>query len=256
MPTVGENLRFWSDYDWKLEGNEWTVGYGGTAAAWRHAILPRIQRFVPCEHVLELAPGHGVWTRHLRPFASRMTLVDLTPRCIDYCRGVFGESGMTYLVNDGLTLAGVEDQSVDFVFSWHSLVHAEHDVMRSYAREIMRVLRPGAAGLIHHTNYGEFAADRDDRPALANDHWRGVDMTAAKFRDDCAEFGLQCVYQELVPWGSVEPVDCFSLVRRLRAGEALQPTVVDENPFFWQHILLGVALDCRYRESPQPIPHV
>lgn len=254
MPSVQENLQFWSVYDWKLEGNEWNVGYGGTRAAWQWAILPRIQRFVPCEHMLELAPGHGVWTEHLRPFARRMTLVDLTPRCIEFCRGKFGEDNMTYIVNDGRTLPGVADGSIDFVFSWHSLVHAEHDVMRSYVKEMQRVLRPGGFGLIHHTNYAEFAVEKNGRPPLPNDHWRGSDMSAEKFRNDCAEFGLRCVYQELVPWGCIEPVDCFSLVQRLRPGQGMTQAVVDENPFFWHHIRLGLALDCRYREDPQPVP--
>ncbi len=256
MPTVTENLHFWSVYDWKLEGNEWNIGYGGTRAAWQFAILPRIQRFIPCEHILELAPGHGVWTQYLRPFAQRMTLVDLTPRCIEFCRGKFGEDNMSYVVNDGRTLAGVPDACVDFAFSWHSLVHAEHEVMRGYAQELMRVLRPGGFGLIHHTNYGEFAHETEARPAVPNDHWRGVDMTARKFRDDCAEFGLQCTYQELVPWGSLEPVDCFSLVQRPRTGQGLRQTVVDENPFFWQHIRLGLSIDARYREEPQPLNEI
>lgn len=254
MPTVTENLQFWSDYDWKLEGNEWNIGYGGTRSAWQFAILPRIQRFIPADHILELAPGHGVWTEYLRPFARRMTLVDLTPRCIEFCRRKYGEENMTYIVNDGRTIPCVDDGTVDFVFSWHSLVHAEHDVMRAYVQEINRVLRPGGMGLIHHTNYGEFAVDRDGRPPVPNDHWRGIDMTARKFRDDCAACGLQCVYQELVPWGSLEPVDCFSLVQRPRPGQHLRPTVVDENPFFWQHIRLGMTVDLRYREQPQPLP--
>jgi SAM-dependent methyltransferase len=251
MPTVQDNLQFWSAYDWKLEGNEWTVGYGGTESGWQWCVLPRIRRFVPCEHILEIAPGHGVWTSYLRQLCTRMTLVDLTPRCIEFCRQKFGERGMSYIVNDGFHLTGVADSSIDLVFSWHSLVHAEHAVMRSYVHEMRRVLRPGGFGIIHHTNFAALAAASPEREVVKNIHWRGEDMSAEKFRRDCAEFGLRCVYQELVPWGGDELVDCFSLVQRpRRPSELTRPPIVEANPFFWHQIRTSQRIDARYRETP------
>ncbi len=149
------------NHHWAEGGAEWTVGYGGPDMAWECAIFPRIRAFLPCEHILELGPGFGLWTAWLRRDCKRMTLVDLAPRCIDECRRRFGRWGMRYVVNDGLSLAMIRDGTIDLAFSWHSLVHCRHDVMASYVQQLARKLRPGGAGLIQHSNFGTI----HDRPA-------------------------------------------------------------------------------------------
>ncbi len=128
-----------------------------------------------------------------------MTLVDLVLEYIDACRKKFGSSGVNYIANDGGTLAGVADSSIDFVFSWNSLVHCDHDVMQSYTRELGRVMRPGAFGLIHHSDFHSVVDPTTGKALFENFHWRGADMSASKFRGDCAASGLHCVYQERVP---------------------------------------------------------
>ena len=138
MPTVEENLAWWTEYDWPEGGGEWTVGYGCVESAWDWVIHPRIRRFLPAGHVLELAPGYGLWTAFLRPMCERMTLVDLTPKCIEACRERYGRKRMSYHVNDGFSLEMIQDGSIDFVFSLHSLVHAGHDVMESYLSQLGR----------------------------------------------------------------------------------------------------------------------
>lgn len=238
VPTVTENLQYWTDYDWSSSGNEWTVGYGGPDVAWEHVIFPRIRRLLPAAHILELAPGFGVWTHRLRWHAKRMTLVDLTPRCIESCKQQFGASGMSYHVNDGKSLAMVPDNSVDFVFSWHSLVHCQHEVMKTYVEQLAKKLKPGGAGMIHHSNFGEYLDPSTGQPTRENDQWRGEDMTADKFAQDCRRSGLQVVSQEVVPWGSDAQVDCFSMFRRPRVNEPpFQPAPGKfVNPIFWEHV--------------------
>jgi hypothetical protein len=46
----------------------------------------------------------------------------------------------------------IENGSIDFAFSFDSLVHAESDVMSSYAHELARVLKPGGVAFLHHSN--------------------------------------------------------------------------------------------------------
>ena len=41
-------------------------------------------------------------------------------------------AGRNPRVNDGRSLAFLDDASVDFVFSWDSLVHADADVCRAF----------------------------------------------------------------------------------------------------------------------------
>ncbi len=51
----------------------------------------------------------------------------------------------------------VADGSIDFVFSFDSLVHAEEDVIRSYLDQLGQKLRPDGVGFLHHSNLGEYA---------------------------------------------------------------------------------------------------
>ncbi|MCC7387129.1 MAG: class I SAM-dependent methyltransferase [Phycisphaerales bacterium] len=244
MPTVAENLTYWQRYDWKDRGREWGRGYGSIEQGWHHAILPRISAFLPTGHALELAPGYGAWTDLLRPLCKNMTLVDLTPNCIEHCRQHFGKRAMTYHTNDGRSLAMLDDNSIDFVFSVHSLVHADHDVMRAYILQLGKKMKPGAFGFLHHSNLGEFAGQFEtwDPKDL---HWRGRDMTAEKLREDCREAGLVCVMQEIIPWGSDKMIDAYSLFTKPRPGQQ-PPERVERNPAYWDQIWQRIELAKRY----------
>jgi hypothetical protein len=139
----------------------------------------------------------------------------------------------------------IKDGSVDFVFSWHSLVHAERDVMGAYIEQLGRKLRLGGAGFIHHSNFGAYIDPATGRATVANNHWRGSTMTAEHFREDCRKAGLYCAYQEIVPWGSEATVDAISLFVR-DGGSAERETVVETNPRFWDHIWEGKRITTRY----------
>jgi len=257
VPTATENREYWSSYDWNSpvqggHGAEWTDGYGGPDNAWNYTVLPRIRSFLPCEHCLELGPGHGLWTERLRPLCRRMTLVDVTPECIEACRKRFGPRGMTYIANDGKSLPGIEPGSIDFVFSWHSLVHAERESIAGYLGALGRLMKPGGAGLIHHSNFGEYVDASTGQAKIPNDHWRGATMTAAAFREECSRSGLCCTYQEIVPWGSEHRIDCFSVFTRPKDGAAIG-TVVEENDGFWQRVQDASRVAARYTH---PFPEI
>lgn len=166
-----------------------------------------------------------------------MTLVDLVPRCIAACQNRFGHlQHLRYFVNDGRSLEMIDDDSVDFVFSFDSLVHADAPTMRGYMRELGRKLRVGGAGFIHHSNLGNYRGWLTTRQLvvkvcrgrralgrlLIDDCMRAPDMTAGLMRDFCHEAGLACTVQEVIPWGrSHRPVDCLtSFERRADATEA------------------------------------
>lgn len=237
MPDVKFNTDWWNSYDWAKGGAEWTGGYGGPDMAWDSAIEPRIRALLPGRdgHILELGPGFGLWTSRLRNLSARMTLVDLAATCLDGCKAKFGTRNMTYVLNDGKTLPGVADGSVDFVFSWHSLVHCQHDVMSSYARELARVMRVGATGVIQHSNYGEYLDPTTGKHSINNPGTFGEDMTGEKFAKDCSAAGIQVTYQEVVPWGHADHyVSCFSAFRKVRPGEPTTRGTCLRNALFWE----------------------
>ncbi len=138
--NVKQNRSFWAKYEWPKGGDEWSDAMGGTRSLWNTIIRPRISSFIPTGSILEIAPGHGRCTQFLLDLCERLTIVDLVPECINACRERFGDRpGLTYAVNDGSTLPMVADKSVDFAFTWDSLVHVERDTIRSYVRELARV---------------------------------------------------------------------------------------------------------------------
>jgi ubiquinone/menaquinone biosynthesis C-methylase UbiE len=219
MASVELNRERWTNYDWANRGDEWSVGFGGTDVLWQWAIQPRVAAYLPAEHVLEIAPGHGRVTQYLVPAATRLTLVDLVEPCIQACRERFGSyDHISYHVNDGRSLDMVADESVDFVFSWDSLVHAEADVLRDYVAQLARKLKPGGAGLLHHSNLGAYRDPRTGELTVDNQHWRASSMSALTFRDFCRAARLRVVAQELIPWGGLDFIDCVSVFRREEPG--------------------------------------
>ena len=56
--------------------------------------------------------------------------VDLSARCIDVCREKFADDDrIVFDVNDGTTLNSIEDDTIDFAFSFDSLVHVDVEVI-------------------------------------------------------------------------------------------------------------------------------
>ena len=224
MPTVEENLKVWNNlYRWDRRGEEWSSTWGGPEAQWFNTILPRIHAFVPAGHILEIAPGFGRWTHYLKDSCDRLTVVDLATTCIDACRERFADqTHIEYHVNDGRSLEAIEDGSVDFAFSFDSLVHVEADVIASYLSELAKKLKPDGIGFIHHSNAGHYKSTyarlnrlperiRRAMTAITFEHWRAYSMTAEVFEGACRKAGLLCIGQEIVNWQGMFLIDCFSM---------------------------------------------
>jgi SAM-dependent methyltransferase len=216
MPDVEQNLAIWESWDWSQEGDEWSAWWGGTPALWYGALLPRIHAFVPTQAILEIAPGYGRWTQYLKDLSERLILVDLAEQCIEHCRGRFSEeNNIEYHVNDGRSLEMIEDRSIDFVFSFDSLVHAEAEVLDAYLRQLARKLKPDGIGFIHHSNIGQYRSlsaltrrvpNRLRAPLMRHgalidiSAWRAESMTAQTFAAQCNRAGLEVLSQELISW--------------------------------------------------------
>jgi SAM-dependent methyltransferase len=238
VPSIEENLKQWNeDYDWQLAGDSWSGPWGSATAQWYGSIYPRIRRFLPASSILEIAPGFGRWTQFLLEHCDTLIGVDIAPRCVDACRQRFADRpGAVFEVNDGRSLPTVTDLSIDFAFSFDSLVHVEAGVVRGYLTELARVLAPGGVAFLHHSNYGSYQRSAralalfqgvfGHMPAKARRalfcagayrsvQWRAPSVSAARFAELCEDAGLRCAGQELVNWaGGVILLDSFSVVTR------------------------------------------
>jgi methyltransferase family protein len=261
MGSVLENLATWRGYDWSQAGDEWSNLWGGTAFAWWGTIYPRIQAFVPTDVVLEIAPGFGRCTQYLKDIAQHLAIVDLTEVCIEACQQRFADQPhISYAVNDGKSLAMIPDNSVDFVFSFDSLVHAESDVLEAYLIQLGAKLKPDGVGFIHHSNLGAFLDPVTGVLPFENLHWRAPSMTAVLFANYCRQANLQCVGQELINWGGGELIDCFSVFVR-NTSPLARPTVVIENRGFmnqiYQYGMIAPIYHPQHFQRPAPkVPQV
>jgi ubiquinone/menaquinone biosynthesis C-methylase UbiE len=231
MPTLEANLETWNnDYDWSARGDEWSSSWGDAKTQWHGSLYPRIKSFLPAHTILEIAPGFGRWTQFLAENCERLVIVDLSEECIENCKKRFANyKHIEYHINDGKSLAMVEDKSIDFIFSFDSLVHAEIDVIESYIMEFKIKLKENGVAFIHHSNLGSFVgSSNSQQPLLLNKfkgrffgkksapelqrHWRAESVSQDKFSSVCNKNGLSCLVQELVNWGN-DPaylIDCFS----------------------------------------------
>lgn len=256
MATVEENRRYWDQvYDWSEGGEEWSRGWGGTQALWTASLQPRLARFLPTGTILELAPGHGRFIPYLQEQCQTYLGVDLSPGCIDLCQDLYPEH--QFFANDGRSLPMIDDQSVDFVFSFFSLIHAEKDTMLDYLREFARVLKPEGGGFIHHSNlaeHGAYFARVEKLPRwlrrslfqaglLDLPQWRAPSVSAAIVKELAQQAGLAVLCQETVNFGSRRTIDAFtSFVRADGPWQA--PARLWKNPRF-MHEAMKVRLSSR-----------
>ena len=242
MPTLEDNLNLWDKkYDWSEGGDEWSAAWGSPVVQWEGSILPRMRQFIPASHIVELAPGRGRWTQFLVAACEKLSLVDLSPTCIDACRERFAsEDHVEYHVNDGVSLpAEIEDGSVDFIFCFDSFVHCEMETMSAYLDAFKAKLKPGGHAFIHHSNLGEYRQYfgrldklKRGRPTLEKlkiiepAHFRALSVTAEKIRTAAHEKGLTCLLQECIPWlHNRRLVDAISTFRNTPPEKGFETTV-------------------------------
>lgn len=246
--------------DWDLEGEDWSQFWGSSAAQWYGCVLPRIAPFTPTGSILEIAPGYGRWTRYLLGLARELTVVDLAENCIDHCRKRFANyDHVRFHVNDGKSLAAIPDRSIDFVFSFDSLVHADISVLDAYVMQLDRILTERGVAFLHHSNAKAFVRHFTWSEKLPRGkgalhrmnlidtrHLRNLSVSGDDVVRLCPPHGLSCVLQERINWGGRRLIDCISVIARRRGAAERAPRII-ENPRFMDEAAEIKQLWARYR---------
>jgi SAM-dependent methyltransferase len=231
MPELADNKTKWDgEYHWNDQGDEWSALWGDPAMQWHGTILPRIKSHVPAHCILEIACGYGRWTQYLKDLGQKLIAIDLSAECIAASKQRFaGSANIEYHVNDGRSLDMIPDASVDFVFSFDSLVHADESVLSAYLSQFKRILTPEGVAFIHHSNlaeynlaYSKIRAVPDLEELLTQQgileestHWRDGSVDAHKVAALATIHGLSCISQEIVPWATKKMfIDCISTIVR------------------------------------------
>lgn len=100
-----------------------------------------LRQQLPAEHVLELACGTGLWTRHLAPNAVRLVAVDASPEVIAVNRDRTSAGHIEYLVAD-LFSWQPPARSFDMVFFGFWLSHVPPERFEEFWAMVRRALKP------------------------------------------------------------------------------------------------------------------
>lgn len=248
-------------YEWIAAGEEWSEPWGGSAPQWFGSILPRIHACLPANTILEIASGFGRWSNYLKEHCRELYLVDPAADCIEACRIRFaGDPHVSCHVNDGRSLGMIPKGSIDFVFSFDSLVHVQREILEAYLAQLPEKLTKEGRGFIHHSNLGAYASSITRRArklvskgnVVGSDHQRDPEMTAELFRALCEQHGLKCLSQELLNWRGRRLIDCFSMIARNDSKwEAASGSF--RNPNFMLEAELIRRRSHHYRQMPQTI---
>jgi SAM-dependent methyltransferase len=227
MATIKENKAYYDNYDWRYTGEQWASRWGGTDVQWYGTILPRIHLFLPAPTILEIGCGHGRLSRFLEPYCDRLVLVDITESCVNGCAKFFkANSKVACVLGDGISLGGVEDANVDFIFSFFSLVHADEATMRCYLFEIAKKMSGNGVAFIHHSNAGACLSG-DPREETLLHNYRDAGVSSGQIAECAEEVGLACRGQELFGWDTDQLLtDCFSVLAKPGSRWARSNTVV------------------------------
>jgi len=251
VPGLDDIRATWdAEAGWSAAGDEWSGPWGGTEPLWWSSLLPRIHAFLPAATVLELGPGQGRWSQYLKDRCEELVLVDVAEHAIDACRRRFaGAANVAYHVGGGTSLPMIADRSIDFAFSFDSLVHAEADVLGAYAGELARTLAPGGVAFLHVSNMGAYARgaalarrvpERLRRRltmhgALPNVFaWRADSTTGEGFAAACERAGLRCVALELIAWHYGRHLTDAIVLLTPAGSRWERPRRVAQNRF-WRH---------------------
>ena len=209
VPTSTWNKRWGADLNRYLEegvyphyGDQWgdpdvtTLGYLWQKLRQRKRLPGNLGKmrarylepYVTPETVaLEIGAGGGRWTRYLLR-AREVIVVDLNGEFFRYIESRFPEEAgkLRFYETSGYELGGVEDESVDFVFSFGTFVHIDPEGIDAYLSEIWRVLRPGGIATIHYADRTKkfFAGRPSDFAGFS-------DMNAEKMEGFAAGHGFE-----------------------------------------------------------------
>lgn len=215
VPTLEWNKYIWDgEYDWLNYNEEWSKPWGSSESQWFSAIYPRIHSFIPCNSILEIAPGFGRWTNFMLKNCKIYHGIDLSSKCINECRSKFkyDDQSCNFYLNNGTNLKDVYNIYSDFIFSYDSLVHVDPYVIEEYISQILshNILNKNGVVFFHHSNL-KHAIENNYITNINNIHDRDVNTDYKIVSSLINKYNGYTLIQELVNLGNCPLIDCYTI---------------------------------------------
>jgi SAM-dependent methyltransferase len=142
------NTEIWDNWDWSGGGDEWTPSPEWKDSLVENVLKPRVPEG---SSVVEIGPGAGRWTEHLIPRSALYVGIDISKTCVDLCSSKFAaHANANFRTNTGNNLPGIDNNSLDIIWSFDVFVHINLVDIGTYLEEFKRTLKPGGRAIIHH----------------------------------------------------------------------------------------------------------
>lgn len=121
-------------------------------------VLPYVNRK---HHAVEIGPGGGRWTRYLLGF-SKLYVVEYYAELLDELRKNYNESNMTFIKNNGTDFPTIDEESIDYIFSFGTFVHLDAHLIEDYLKNMKSIVKPGVNIVIHYSDKTKIMAQLNE----------------------------------------------------------------------------------------------
>lgn len=121
-----------------------------------------IRPYINSTHkAIEIGPGGGRWTRYLLGFGE-LYVVDYYTEMLEQLQKNFQGKNLRFIQNNGTDFPGIEDVSIDYLFSFGTFVHLDNELIEAYLKNLKPKIKPGANIVIQYSDKTKIMAQMND----------------------------------------------------------------------------------------------
>ncbi|MCY4060873.1 MAG: methyltransferase domain-containing protein [Chloroflexi bacterium] len=175
--------------DWFYRRDRYDQGEAHTRQ-WRREIRQvrdQLHRVTDLGHILELAPGTGIWTAELIQIGERVSALDASPEMIAINRAKLGSERVDYQLVDLFRYQPARQYDMVFFGFW--LSHVPADKLPRFLETVHDALKPGGRLFLVDSRALDLAKNRTGTANL------GADLQRRALKDG-RQFDIVKVYYE------------------------------------------------------------
>jgi Methyltransferase domain len=105
----------------------------------------------PEDTAVEIGPGGGRWTRYMLDF-KKLYVVDYYADLLKELTKNVKKKNIRLIKNNGTDFPGIQECSIDYLFSFGTFVHLDIPVIDAYLANMKPILKPGANVVLHYSD--------------------------------------------------------------------------------------------------------